>query len=259
MAEASHSLQGVRLGVMERWVLLHAPEPTALRGLPLEADDRSVREQQRRASNTFLLEREKVQTYVQARDPRREQLTFRDGEFWRWERGTRRHAVQRTYVWLSPLGWEISRRYRRLLEAGLPVRWDPIIVREVQQAAARNYPSGYFRTERRDYIRELQAEMHDAAAVLGISKVRQQVAYPDGIQSAAERARWRAAALVAHDRATTADAEDAWSLALTLYEDPELEDVAHELELRQSAERPLSRAELFRRRRVSPLGAVHSD
>jgi hypothetical protein len=114
-ARATHPLEGIRLGKMERHLLLRAPHPETLFGLVLDAPDRSVREQLRRASMKLervgLLDRETMQLYVRARDPRRERLLFVDGRFCRRPDPTRAHAVRRNVVWKSPFGFEIVLRY----------------------------------------------------------------------------------------------------------------------------------------------------
>jgi len=94
---------------MERYLLLRAPDPDATFGLVLDAPDRSVREQHRHASAKLervgLLERERMQLYVRARDPRREGLLFIDGRFYRRSDPSRAHVARRNVVWQSPFGF----------------------------------------------------------------------------------------------------------------------------------------------------------
>jgi hypothetical protein len=98
-------LRGVRLGQMERWVLLQAAHPAAHQGLVLDEPDRSAREQHRRAAKKLarisLLEIERMKIYTRARDLRRENLLYRHRRFWFYADPTRARPVQRNVVWLS--------------------------------------------------------------------------------------------------------------------------------------------------------------
>src|SRR4051812_38046721 len=72
---ADYPLKGVRLGRMERWLLLNASDPTTAFGFVLEPPDSSTGETLRRAvrklEHLARIEVHQLRTYVRARDPRR--------------------------------------------------------------------------------------------------------------------------------------------------------------------------------------------
>jgi hypothetical protein len=141
-ATSEHPLHGVRLGRMERHLLLHAPRPDTPFGCIINAPDRSVREQLRRGAaklvSVRLLEQEKVRLYGRARDPRRKGLSFADGCFYTRADSTRAHMVSRNVVWQSPFGWQIVQRYWRQLKRGSSIRWDLLTVQHAYRVAERH-------------------------------------------------------------------------------------------------------------------------
>ena len=212
---AQHPLFGVRLGKWERWLLRHAPGPEALHGLVLDDPDPGIREQLRRAAckldGAGLLERHRMHSYVRARDPRREGLLFKDGQFWVRADQSRAHAVRRNVVWLSPFGREIELLYRAQLEAGAPIRWDRDAV-----LRARDRVRYVQRNHRRVQIGVLEEDARDAV-IRGENRWKLRPAVPEDVGSIRDGERWEAAVAVARNRAPQAPAPELWQRALELW------------------------------------------
>ena len=137
----SHPLAGVRLGRMERDLLLRAPGPQTLFGLELDASDRSVREQTAcviEASARGPPAAGEDAVYGRARDPRREGLLLRDGCFYRRTDPSRAHAVRRNVVWLSPFGLRDRPALPGQLRSGAAIRWDARIVERARSQARKH-------------------------------------------------------------------------------------------------------------------------
>ncbi len=249
-------MYGVRLGRMERWMLLHAPVPRSLSGLVLDAEDPSVREGQRRAAvkleRVGLLEREQAVLYVAAQDARRERLVFRDGQFWRRRSAERRHAVRRTIVWLSPLGSEIEHRFRAQLVARTPIRWDERTVAEAQMVAHQQYGSGNHREQRRTFLEALEEQERARALAVDRDANPLEPAVPGTVHSSGDHERWMLAAAIADDRSPVGGADAAWDLACALYEGLGIKPLREAAAKTRSAQRAGSKAQRFRDQRATP-------
>lgn len=223
----SHRLSGVRLGRMERALLLRAPSAEAMYGYMIDEPDRSVREQLRRATRKLegigLIEVMRLDTYIHVRDPRRAQLQFSGTGFWRYPAPTRRHAVKRNVVWLSPFGEEIVSRYRTYLRSGRALRWD---AREIQMAerAADRWSSPRRREIRRDAFAE-----HDAAngsAELTRSGTAERIAVtPDGAETAEGAQRWALSIAIANTREPSASADSLFEASVVLFEQQTMDEL----------------------------------
>lgn len=124
-------LKYVRLGKVQRSLLLVAPEPMLSRGLIIDdpAKTRSAQNTTLRAAHRLraagLIDIERIPVTTRARDPRRERPMYLAGDFWRRRDPTRSHVVFRRAIWLTPLGAAVRRCLRRELESGMPIRWTP--------------------------------------------------------------------------------------------------------------------------------------
>ena len=257
----AHLLEGVRLGKMERDLLLRAPPPEALDGLVLDASDPSVREQVRRASvkleRVGLLERAKAQSYVRARDPRRESLLFVEGRFYRHTDRSRAHAVRRNVVWQSAFGAEIVLRYRPQLHAGTAIRWDARTVRRAHAQAAERCIDKSVRYEQIVYREEVE---RDAVILADVAENDLEVVIPGEVLTNSDRERWELAIAVAHHRDPQLDAGGLWEATRELYATMDQATLmAAAAEIPRAEQRRPSRAEVFRRRRQSPLSRSLSD
>jgi hypothetical protein len=122
-------LRNVRLGRLERHVLLHASHSDSLFGYVLDASDfgRSVQEgllrAARKLSRVGLIEISSVLTAGRAYDPRRERPVYHAGGFFLYRSKTRRHLAHRKAVWRTPLGDQIVLRFHTQLSDGRPIRW----------------------------------------------------------------------------------------------------------------------------------------
>lgn len=247
----AHRLEGVRLGEMQRWLLLAAPSPEALEGFVLEHPDRSVQETMRAAAARLeqagLVDRYRVPLYTRARDPRGERLVFRDGAFWTRKDPTRAHAVRRTVIWQSPFGVEIVKRYRRQLESGAAIRWDPRTVRSAFERKAR-VPDQH----RRVQLANMEEEARDAVVLADHSRRALTPAVPDDVMASGDTERWELATAVAHDQAPDARPDALWEHALELWRSSSVEELRAAAPTTPKAK--LTAAETFRRRRRSALG-----
>ena len=243
-----HPLRGVRLGKMERWLLLHAPGPDALFGLVLDEPDAAVRDQLRRAAckleRVRLLEHERMQVYVRARDPRRERLVLHNGRLWLRTDSTRAHAVRRNVVWQSPFGFELVLRYRPQLATGTAIRWDRrTVMRAFERASVRS------RDHRRVEIAAREEAERDE--VILSDPVLVEPAVPQEVRSSGDLERWALAVAAAQERIPAGEPPAIWDLARELW--------ASQDALSLSAPCPavtaprLSAAEQFRRRPRSQL------
>ena len=110
-------LAGVRLGVLERTLLMAAPPLGTLGGLLIAAPEGTRSAQQgylraaRKLEHLLLLDCVRVRQAVRAHDPRRERPMYRRGRFWRREDRTRRQIVWRVVVWATPWGEGIRLAY----------------------------------------------------------------------------------------------------------------------------------------------------
>lgn len=251
-AAAAHPLRGVRLGKMERWLLLNAPSPEALYGHPLDEADRVIREQLRRASvkleRVGLVKRARMRVYVRARDPRAERLIFRDNGFWSREDPSRAHCVRRNVVWLTPFGFQIRLRYGAQLTSGAPIRWDPRTVRQARECVA-----FLDETDRRTQL-AYQEEMERDAVILADPERRQlKPAVPAEIETEADLERWKLAVAVARHRdAVARRPEELWEAALHLWSTVGAEALRSEHASIPSVQD--TRSAQFRRRRRTSLG-----
>jgi len=246
---------------MERDLLLRAPPPEALDGLVLDASDRSVREQIRRASvkleRVGLVERVRMQSYVRARDPRRESLLFVEGCFYRHTDRSRAHAVRRNVIWQSAFGAEILLRYRPQLQAGMAIRWDARTVKRAQAQAAEHWIDRGARHVQVAFREEVE---RDAVILADVAARNWEVVVPDEVLTERDRERWELAIAVAHHRDPQLDAGDLWEATRELYATMDQATLmAAAAEIPRAEQRRPSRAEVFRRRRQSPLSRSLSD
>jgi hypothetical protein len=149
-------LSGVRLGALERTLLMAAPPLGTLGGLLIEAPDGTRSAQQgylraaRKLEHVLLVECARVQRAVRAHDPRRERPVYRRGRFWRVN-PTRRQIVRRVVVWVTAPGRGHSPclRARTLRRATDSVDQGPDQTRGALRVAAPAQPCRALRRRRR--------------------------------------------------------------------------------------------------------------
>jgi hypothetical protein len=250
-AAAPHPLRGVRLGKMERWLLLHAPTHEALFGLVLDQPDRGVREQLGRAAvkleHVGLVDRARMRVYVRARDPRAERLIFQDNRFWLREDPSRAHGVRRNVVWLTPFGLQIVLRYRPQLAGGAPIRWDPRTVHRARECAP-----FLDATDRRTQLAYREEVERDAVILADPARRQLKPAVPSEVENEADLERWELAVAVARHRDPAARPEELWDVARDLSATVGVEALRSEHASIPAS--PDTRSERFRRRPHSRLG-----
>jgi hypothetical protein len=122
-------LSGVRLGRVERSLLIEAPGPWRLCGMLIDAPEqtRSAQETYLRAARKLrscgLVDLADVRQVRRANDPRRAEPFYRAGCFWLRPDSTRRHVVKRKVLWLTSFGEGIKLEYEHELRSGSPIRW----------------------------------------------------------------------------------------------------------------------------------------
>ena len=249
-----HSLFNVQLGRNERWLLRTAASPTALFGYVIDAPDRSTREGLRRAAKKLRLRQpvvvRRMRVYTRARDPRREGLIYQSGRFWTRPDASRAHAVRRNVVWRSEFGEQILRRYRFELTHKRPIRWDPDSVALAHRVA--QWRGGDPHIE--DALEQLEHEAHDAALFGDRPSLQLALAIPAEVLTPDDRNRWALASLLAGHRSHSAKPESIWDDARVLFAELNLPTLREAVknDMPWLAKDP-SKAELFRRRRVSRL------
>jgi hypothetical protein len=214
-----HDLAGVRLGKVERWLLVNASSPERLSGLILNAHGESRSAQgallrgARKLSRLGLLEIERVPTLEPAQDPRRLEPHYRDGAFYRWRDPTRLRLGSRRGVWLSPFGVQIQHRYAIELREGRSIRWDPAEIRHATEVASR-YPFTA-QYQRRSWLeqrrRELKAELNETKGEPTVPVV------PSFLASDEDRRRWRIAVARAATENPRARSRRLWEAAVAIY------------------------------------------
>lgn len=129
MSTVPSELAGMRLGALERTLLVNAPPLGTLGGLCIRAPEgtRSAQQAYLRASKKLavagLIHRKRVRQPTRASDPRRQHPVYRDGAFWHRRERTRAHRVARVFVWVTPFGAGIRMAYANELMSGRPIRW----------------------------------------------------------------------------------------------------------------------------------------
>lgn len=250
-----HRLSGVRLGRQQRWLLVSAPTPQALLGYVLEHPDRAVRESLRRVAGDLellgLVSVEKVRARVRARDPRRETPIFHDDRFWTRRDPAQVRLVRRNAVWQTPFGFEIFLRYRRELESGRAIRWDPDVVEVAEKVAARTTVD---LETRRVFAAERAGELRDSERVQAFDRDLLEPLRPEEVRTASDAERNLAVAVVARDTRSLSGVER-YAEARDLFLTKPLEDLRQlEVQVPRTPAAAPTRSERARRVRLSPLG-----
>jgi hypothetical protein len=221
-----HRLSGVRLGKVERWLLINASSPDRHFGLVLDARGQSRSAQEavlrgaRKLARVGLLEVERVATWISVRDPRRLEPKYRDGAFYRWDDPTRSRLVWRLAVWLSQFGFQVSIRYRTELMEGRPIRWDPEEVRHVEKVAAARWVdhrrSRLIALEQRRREEEAQLNQSDPEPTLPV--------VPPFVVAEEDHRRWRAAVARAAKNNPRARSRRLWEASEAIYRSADATD-----------------------------------
>lgn len=212
-----HSLRHVRLGRHDRWLLLNAPDPTAITGLVLDADDRSLREcHQRAARKLTTLELIEPHTAWLPR-PALGPLTREGGRFWREPQPGRLASVKRIVVWRTPFAVEIANAYLPELESGRPIRWDSGLVAQARTVHDAIPPQHAF------HRRSLDQQIAERKAALRITVTEPIEELPPQVRTSDQIELWHAAVAVASIR--PADPESLWAAALDVYTHTNPEDL----------------------------------
>lgn len=214
--QARHPLYGVRLGKMERWLLLEAPSPETLGGFKIDDPDAQIREQLRRATvkleGVGLVERLRMQVYVRARDPRREGVVYKNHAFWLREDQSRAHRVRRNVVWRTPFGEQILLRYGPQLSGGGSIRWDAQTVwRAFDLARPKHFQ------HRSIHIAALEDDARDEVVLAGPVRGGLKLYHPPEVRTEMDLERWKLAAEVAGHRHPKGRSDELLGLANDLY------------------------------------------
>lgn len=210
-------LSGVRLGVLERSLLLAASAPTLPTGMLIVAPEgtRSAQEGYLRAASKLervgLLDRTHVPQARRAHDPRREAPVYWRGRFGIREDPTRRHIVRRVAVWASPFGERIRTVYRRELKAGRPIRWDPRVIAAAFRYAQEHPVVPYHRKRHVDAMAGYLTSADDGKAKLV-------EAHPESVLTQDDLERWHLAILVARRCNPTVGSAALWNAACEVLE-----------------------------------------
>ena len=210
-------LTGVRLGVLERTVLMAAPPLGTLGGLLVEAPEGTRSAQQgylraaRKLEHVRLVECVRVQQAIRAHDPRREWPVYRHGRFWRRGDSTRKQIVRRVVVWATPWGEGIRLAYGRELCAGLPIRWTKERTRRAERHAALQWRNPVDHNAAVDELRSRLLEPLDEP------EERLAEAVPEDVRTGADRERWELAIAVARRSHPKAGSSALWDAACRVY------------------------------------------
>lgn len=218
MSGQATALAGVRLGVLERTLLVNAPPLGSLGGLRLGFDGRSRSERDgylrasRKLARLGLIRRKRIRESTRARDPRRAHPVYRDGAFWHRPDGTRAHIVSRVFVWVTPLGEGIRTVYARELASGSPIRWTA----EKCAAAER-----FAETDWKDPIEQENAERQLEAQVNWVEPLQPAAApleaRPPEVVTTQQSTRWAAACRAARSSNPSLGSTALWTIAVDLY------------------------------------------
>lgn len=222
MSAEMSTMKGVRLGVLERTLLVNAPPLGAQGGLLIDAPEGTASAQKgylraaRKLAQLGLLRRVRLRESTRARDPRRERPEFAHGRFWRNPDPTRRQLVNRVVVWATPLGAGIKLIYEHELTSGLPIRWT-----EEKLRLARRYEATH----------QCNPETAENAIDLVESRLisedeerpgeRFREVFPDDQMTTEQKYRWRCAAHLAHRRNPKLGSSGLWSVATETYRSTE--------------------------------------
>lgn len=195
----ANRLSGVRLGRLERQLLLDIPSSESIGGRILDPPGapRSVQQgylgASRRLAEVGLLDRRIFREPTWASDPRRERPFFNDGCFWLHQDARRRHVRRRVAVWRTPFGDEILLAFRLEFFTGRAIRWSDRRVQDAEQAAARRPRE----QEHRAWIEQEQRYLRTGRERQLVESPGPTEYLPDFVEGGAERRRWRLSAGVA--------------------------------------------------------------
>ena len=209
-------LAGVRLGELERTLLMAAPPLGTLGGLLIDApeDTRSAQQGYLRAAKKLeahrLIKREHVREATRAYDPRRERPLYHGGRFWIRAEASRRHLVRRVVIWATQFGEGIRRTYERELTSGRPIRWTARKIALAERFEAMTYSNPTDEKAARD---ELQARLSiEEEPEQGLREVR-----PKGVLDEAAEARWLSCVAIARREHPKLGSGRLWEAATKLF------------------------------------------
>lgn len=213
--EARPRLMGVRLGELERTLLLAAPPAATLGGLPIEAPEgtRSAQQGYLRAAKKLeelgLVQRRVIKQAIRAHDPRRERPTYRGGRFWYRSDPSRRQIVPRVFIWVTHFGEAVRRLYSYELTTRTSIRWTTEKIRMAERYAATRY------TNQDDE----QATVDEIRSRLDAPEPQQRYveAYPEEVKTKQDHKRWLLAVAVARRSQQKAGSAKVWDVACSLY------------------------------------------
>lgn len=222
MSAESPTMKGVRLGVLERTLLVNAPPLGAQGGLLIDAPEGTASAQKgylraaKKLAQLGLLRRVRLKASTRARDPRRERPEFAHGRFWKNPDPTRRQLVNRIVVWATPFGSGIKLIYEDELTSGLPIRWT-----EEKLRLARRYETNHWcnpeKAENAIDLVESRLISEDEER----TGERFKEVFPDDQMTAQQKYRWRCAAHLAHRTSPKLGSSGLWSAAMELYRSAE--------------------------------------
>jgi hypothetical protein len=210
-------LTGVRLGELERTLLMAAPSLGTLGGLLIQAPEGTRSAQHgylraaRKLEHLLLLDCLRVQQAVRAHDPRRERPVYQGGSFWRRADPTRRQIVWRVVAWVTPWGEGIRMVYERELCNRLPIRWTKERLRRARRYAATQWRNP---EDQNAAVAELRWRLLEP---LEEAEERLDEARPDDVRTPEELERWKLAIAVARSAHPGLGSSGLWEAACRIY------------------------------------------
>lgn len=211
-------LQGQRLGVLERTLLTQAPRVGTLGGLTVRdpVGDRNTQRGYLRAAKKLarldLVMARDLRERTRARDPRREHPVFEHGRFWSRPDHTREHWITRKVIWATRFGEGIKHVYEVELTQGKPIRWRASRIRAARRHAERLPHGADDQQAAEDMLEEgLHAPLDRAPGAY-------REVYPEAVNTADDKQRWRLCCRVARREHPTLGSQRLWDCACTIYD-----------------------------------------
>jgi hypothetical protein len=206
-----HRLSGVRLGILERTLLVAAPSVDNVFGMKIEAPERTRSAMQgylraaRKLGSVGLLHRAHVQSLRRAHDPRRERFFYDRGRFFKWLDPSRRHVSQHVMVWQTRFGQGIAIAFARELSSGRPIRWTPTKVARAEHFARIHSENPHARRSAVDSMRGAVEDAAEEEPPARVVEVR-----PDYVRDPADVQRWHLSIAVARRASARLTAAELW-------------------------------------------------
>lgn len=213
----SHDLSGVRLGRVERALLLQAPPPFVHAGLVIVAPDRRRATQEAllralgKLERVGLVDAYKLGRTLRAEDPRRARPVLCGRRFLRTPDGCRIHRTKTFVIWASPFGEAICTTFKLELQEGLRIRWDPKKIAAAHRYADAHRVDPYARSTDRSVIEQRMEEQHD------VEEAKPREAFPLDPMDPGQIPRWHRCIAEAKKATRSRNSERVWKASTELF------------------------------------------